>query len=71
MIDQFDVDPAVPVPAMVLLGDLRDRGLEVLLRVGGLKPGLVIEERGPGQRRDVQEYIQPVFGLEGDDGADF
>jgi hypothetical protein len=64
------VDAAVPVPAMVLLEDLRDRSLDHLLRIGSLEAGLVIEERRPGQPSYVQEHVKPVFGLERDGGAD-
>jgi hypothetical protein len=64
------VDAAVPVPAMVLFENFRDRGLDSLLRVWGPKAGLVIEERRTGQPGYVQEQFKTVFGLEGDDGAD-
>jgi hypothetical protein len=39
------MDAAVPVPAMVLLEDVHDVGLEFLLWVRGLKARLVIEKR--------------------------
>ena len=62
------MDPPVPVPAMVRLEDLRDRGLELFCRVGRLEPGLVIEERGSGQPGDVQQDREWEVSLEGNDG---
>ena len=43
-------------------------GLEFLLRVGGLEPGLVIEERGPGKPGDLQQNRKRKVSLEGDEG---
>jgi hypothetical protein len=62
------MDPPVPVPAMVRFEHLRDRRFELLLRVGRLEPGLVMEERGPGQPGDVQQDTKRMVSLEGDDG---
>jgi hypothetical protein len=70
LLAQFGMDAAVSVPAMVLLENLRDCGLECLSRIGGLEPGLVIEERGPGQAGDLQQNREREVSLEGDEGLD-
>ena len=64
------MDPAVPVPAVVLFENLCDGGLQGRPGIGAWEAGLVVEERGPGQPGDVQKNFQPVFGLESDDSAD-
>ena len=62
------MDPPVPVPAMVRFEDLRDRGFELLFRVGRLEAGLVIEKCGSGQAGDVQQDTKRIVSLEGNDG---
>jgi hypothetical protein len=62
------MDPPVPVSATVRFEDHRNRGLELLFRIRGLKTGLVIEVRGPGQARDLQQDREREISLEGNDG---
>ena len=64
------MDAAVPIPAMILLENLRDCGPERLFRIGGLEAGLVIEERRPGQPGDLQQNRKGKVSLEGDEGLD-
>jgi hypothetical protein len=48
LFEELDVDPAVPVPAVVLGENLCNSGLQGGPRIGALEAGLVVEERGPG-----------------------
>lgn len=70
MLEQLRVDPPVPIAAMVLREDLRDRRFELLVRVRRLETGLVIEERRAGQPGDLQQDREWVVSLEGNDGLD-
>jgi hypothetical protein len=55
---------------MVPCEDVRDGGLEFLLRVWSLEAGLVIEKSGPGNTRDVQQNRKWEVSFEGDEGQD-
>ncbi|WP_286138859.1 hypothetical protein [Arthrobacter sp. OV608] len=52
---------------MTLLEDIQDGGLEFFLRIRGLKPGLVIEERGAGKTRHLKRNRKREISLEGDE----
>jgi hypothetical protein len=42
------MDPAMPVPAVVLRKNVSDSGLQGRPWIGAIEFGLVVEERGPG-----------------------
>jgi hypothetical protein len=48
LLEQFNMDPAVPVAAVVLREDLCNSGLQGRPTIGAIKSGLVVEGRGPG-----------------------
>jgi hypothetical protein len=70
VLDHLGVDAPMPVPAMILVENFRDRGLDRLLGVGSLETGLVIKESRPGQAGDLKQNRQRKVSLEGDDGLD-
>jgi hypothetical protein len=65
------MDPAVPITAFDLLEYLGDRGLERRMRIGSGEPGLVIEERRPGQTGDLQQDRQRKLSLQSGDDLRF
>jgi hypothetical protein len=48
LLQQFNMDPAMPVPAVVLRKNVSDSGLQGRPWIGAIEFGLVVEERGPG-----------------------
>ena len=65
------MDAAVPVTAVGLLEHVGHGLFQPGVRVRPVEPGLVIEERRPGQARDLQQYRKRIVRLEGDDDLGF
>ena len=58
LLEHFDMDSAMPFLTVVFLKDRSDGGLQGRPTIGAIRPGLAVEERGPGQTGNVLKNFQ-------------